>query len=49
MDGPIIETGRLILRPPRPEDFDPWAAMMQDAEGSRYIGGPQPRSASWRG
>jgi RimJ/RimL family protein N-acetyltransferase len=49
MDGPIVETERLILRPPRAEDFDPWAEMMQDAEGSRFIGGPQPKSASWRG
>ena len=49
MDGPIVETQRLILRPPQPEDFDPWSAMMQDPEGSRFIGGPQPRSASWRG
>ena len=49
MDGPVVETERLILRPPMAEDFDPCAAMMEDAESSRFIGGPQPRSAVWRG
>ena len=49
MDGPVIETERLILRPPRVEDFDPWAAVMEDPVASRFIGGPQPRSGSWRG
>ena len=49
MTGPILETDRLILRPPLTEDFDPWAAMMEDVEGSRFLGGPQPRSAAWRG
>ena len=49
MNGPIVETERLILRPPIAEDFDPWSAMMEDPDTSRFIGGPQPRSASWRG
>lgn len=44
-----IETPRLLLRPPRMEDFDPWAAMMADPEGSRFIGGPQPRALAWDG
>jgi len=30
-----IETPRLLLRPPRMEDFDGWAVMMADPEGSR--------------
>ena len=49
MDGPVLETDRLTLRPTLAEDFDPWAAMMADPEASRYIGGPQPRSTAWRG
>lgn len=44
-----IETERLILRPPRDEDFDAWAANMADAESARFIGGQQPRAVAWRG
>jgi RimJ/RimL family protein N-acetyltransferase len=44
-----IETPRLRLRPPRPEDFDDWAAFMADPDSTHYLGGPQPRSAAWRG
>ena len=43
-----IETERLILRPPKLEDFDGWAANMADEEAARYIGGYQPRAAAWR-
>ena len=46
--GPILETPRLILRPTRPEDFEPWATFMAD-DATRFIGGPQPRSTAWRG
>lgn len=49
MTGPVIETARLILRPPRPEDFEPWAAFMADEATTRFLGGPQPRSSTWRG
>ena len=49
MLGPTLETERLILRPPAPEDFDAWAEFMADAEAARFIGGQQPRSAAWRG
>ena len=45
----IIETERLVLRPPQREDFEPWAAMMADEEVARYIGGMQSRSSVWRG
>jgi RimJ/RimL family protein N-acetyltransferase len=48
-DVPVIETARLILRPPQASDFDPWAAMMADTEGSKFIGGPQHRAVAWRG
>ena len=49
MTGPVIETERLILRQPRPEDFEPWAAFMADETATRFLGGVQPRSAAWRG
>ncbi|BAI72911.1 GCN5-related N-acetyltransferase [Azospirillum sp. B510] len=46
---PILETRRLLLRPTRAEDFEPWAAMMADEEVTRHIGGVQPRPIAWRG
>ncbi|MDZ4762604.1 MAG: GNAT family N-acetyltransferase [Alphaproteobacteria bacterium] len=46
---PVIETERLILRVPRIEDFEAWAAYMADEEAARYIGGLQSPSVSWRG
>ena len=49
MDGPVIHTARLTLRPPLPEDFDAWTAFAADAEVMRFIGGVQARSAAWRG
>lgn len=49
MTGPVIETERLILRPPAAEDLDGWAELMADPEASRFIGGPVPRAAAWRG
>jgi RimJ/RimL family protein N-acetyltransferase len=47
-DGPVLETERLILRPPLAEDFDPWAACAADEEAARFLGGPQGRSIAWR-
>ena len=44
-----LETERLILRPTAPEDFEPWAAFMGDADASKFVGGPQARSVAWRG
>jgi RimJ/RimL family protein N-acetyltransferase len=49
MDGPTLETARLILRPQQPEDFEPWAAFMSDETATRFIGGVQARSQAWRG
>lgn len=43
-----IETERLLLRPPRIEDFDRFAELLADANACRFIGGQQPRSAAWR-
>lgn len=46
--GPTLETARLILRPPRREDFDAYAELLGDEEQARYIGGHMPRAAAWR-
>ena len=45
---PTLETERLILRAPRAEDFEPWAAFAADAEAARFIGGVQTREGAWR-
>jgi RimJ/RimL family protein N-acetyltransferase len=47
--GPTLETARLILRPTRSEDFEPWAEAVADEETMRYLGGPQTRFVAWRG
>jgi RimJ/RimL family protein N-acetyltransferase len=44
-----LETARLILRPPRREDFDAFAASAADPEVMAFLGGPQARSTAWRG
>ncbi|MCK7595591.1 GNAT family N-acetyltransferase [Pseudomarimonas salicorniae] len=46
---PQIDTERLLLRPPRMEDFPDWAATMSDPETTRFIGGVQTPSEAWRG
>ena len=46
--GPVIETGRLVLRPPQACDFDRYAELLGDAEACRFIGGCEPRAAAWR-
>lgn len=46
---PVLETARLILRPPEAGDLDGWAAMMADDEAARWIGGVQTRHGAWRG
>jgi RimJ/RimL family protein N-acetyltransferase len=48
MTGPTLETARLILRPPIHDDFDGFAAMAQEEETMRYIGGVAARDAAWR-
>jgi RimJ/RimL family protein N-acetyltransferase len=44
-----LDTPRLVLRPPRIEDFGPWSELLADAEASHFIGGPQPPALAWRG
>lgn len=46
---PVLETDRLILRAPRAEDFEPWAAFAADEEAARHLGGVQDRALAWRG
>ncbi len=46
--GPTLETQRLLLRPPRAEDFEAWAAFKADEEACRHIGGAEPRPMAWR-
>ena len=46
---PEFQTARLILRPIRMEDFEPWAQMMTDSEAAQFIGGLQVRAVAWRG
>jgi len=49
MPGPILETDRLILRPPQVEDFEAWAAFAADPVAAEHLGGPQVRPVAWRG
>jgi RimJ/RimL family protein N-acetyltransferase len=48
LDWLQLETPRLLLRPTRREDFEPWAAFVADPESARFVGGAQPRSVAWR-
>jgi RimJ/RimL family protein N-acetyltransferase len=42
-----LETPRLILRPTLAEDFEAWAAFLDDEVATRFIG-RQPRALAWR-
>ena len=44
-----LETPRLLLRPTRREDFEPWAAFMADPESARYRRRRAAASRRWRG
>jgi len=44
---PVIETERLILREPRPSDFETYAAFYQ-TERSHLRGGPLGRDEAWK-
>ncbi len=43
-----LETDRLILRPPRVEDFDAFLRFCSDPEVMQYLGGVMPPSQAWR-
>ncbi len=49
INGPILVTERLILRPPGPEDMDGWARFHTDPKTMEHLGGVQARSEAWRG
>jgi RimJ/RimL family protein N-acetyltransferase len=46
--GPTLETSRLVLRPPTQTDFNGFAAMAQEEETMRYLGGMTARDGAWR-
>lgn len=46
--GPILETARLILRPPAAEDLHGFIAFSADPRSARFVGGVQAPSQSWR-
>lgn len=48
IDSLRLETARLVLRPPRLEDFEPYASFAADPESTRFLGGPQPKTTAWR-
>ncbi len=48
MNGPIMFTERLILRPMIAADFDAWADFHADAETMHFLGGVQSRPVAWR-
>jgi RimJ/RimL family protein N-acetyltransferase len=45
---PVLETPRLILRPPVAADLDGFAAFAADPDCARFLGGVQPRAVAWR-
>jgi RimJ/RimL family protein N-acetyltransferase len=47
-DSIVLETSRLLMRPPTGEDFDAYAGFLGDEVAARYLGGAQPRSLAWR-
>ena len=51
LDWPVLETERLILRPWRPEDFEPYARFSADEESMRWLGRdgrPTDAAETWR-
>ncbi len=48
MSAPILNTERLILRPPAAQDFENWAKFYADEVTMRHLGGVQKRGAAWR-
>lgn len=49
MDGPVLFTERMVLRPLSAEDAEPWYAFHADPVTMRHLGGVQPRGVAWRG
>jgi len=45
---PMLETERLLLRPPVATDFEGFADFMGDEQAAKYVGGLQARPIAWR-
>jgi RimJ/RimL family protein N-acetyltransferase len=45
---PTLETERLLLRPWRADDIEPFAILCADVELMRFVGGAMDRIAAWR-
>jgi RimJ/RimL family protein N-acetyltransferase len=43
----MLETPRLILRPPVEADLAPWGELLADLDAMRFLGGPQTRPIEW--
>jgi RimJ/RimL family protein N-acetyltransferase len=43
----VLETNRLILRPPVEADLDNWATFDSDERATAFFGGPTPPAAAW--
>lgn len=43
-----VLTERLLLRPPREEDFPAWAGFAADPVAMEFLGGAQPAPVAWR-
>lgn len=48
LNGPLLVTRNLILRPPAAEDFRAYAAFCQEDGTNDFIGGKQEASPAWR-
>ena len=46
-DTPVLETARLTLRAPGPQDWEAFAAFVA-TDRARYVGGPYTRPLAWR-
>jgi RimJ/RimL family protein N-acetyltransferase len=44
----VLETSRLLMRPPQRQDFDAYALFLGDEVAARYLGGAQSRALAWR-
>jgi len=48
VQGPTIQTERLLLRVPCLDDLEPYAAFLADPEAARFLGGPLSLQLVWR-
>lgn len=49
INGPILVTERLILRPPSADDLAAWVQFHAEPQTMAYLGGVQDRANAWRG